>query len=238
MSACGLTALGLVRVWTPKADGTRTGATRESGGWPQPLIRSSGARIMALDDPAMKMSKSIGATTPGHSIGLIDSPEVIRKAVMRSTTDSGNDTRFDSTGPGVANLLTPHRGSRPGVAPRGIGDALSSGGHGRRCMLEARGERRARGRTKSSWRRCAVGARYPRCTWWRLTNHSCVSGGTYGGPGSRGGSAEPRLRRTGGRPASPVSHPSTRSGPSRRAPCGTPHTPARPRRRSGRCRPR
>lgn len=73
---------------------------------PQPLIRSSGARIMALDDPTMKMSKSIGETTPGHSIGLIDSPEVIRKAVMRSTTDSGSDTRFDSAGPGVVNLLT------------------------------------------------------------------------------------------------------------------------------------
>lgn len=51
-------------------------------------------------------------------------------------------------------------------------------------------------------------------------------------------SPEPRLRRTVGRPASPVSHPSTRSGPPRRVPCGTPHTPARPRRRSGRCRPR
>ncbi|WP_322755650.1 MULTISPECIES: tryptophan--tRNA ligase [unclassified Frankia] len=73
---------------------------------PEPLIRSSGARIMGLDEPTMKMSKSLGTTKAGHSIGLVDTPDQIRAAVMRATTDSSNDTRFETAGPGVVNLLT------------------------------------------------------------------------------------------------------------------------------------
>lgn len=73
---------------------------------PNALIRSGGARIMGLDDPTAKMSKSVGETNAGHSIGLLDSPKEIRKAIMRATTDSGSDTRFDTASPGVVNLLT------------------------------------------------------------------------------------------------------------------------------------
>lgn len=72
---------------------------------PEALIRSSGARIMGLDDPTAKMSKSVGEKVPGHSIGLVDSPDVIRKAVMRATTDSGQTILFDKAEPGVLNLL-------------------------------------------------------------------------------------------------------------------------------------
>ena len=73
---------------------------------PEPLIRSSGARIMGLDDPTAKMSKSIGEVKPGHAIGLTDSPDEIRRVIMRAATDSGADLRFDTAGPGVLNLLT------------------------------------------------------------------------------------------------------------------------------------
>jgi tryptophanyl-tRNA synthetase len=73
---------------------------------PEPLVRESGARIMGLDDPSAKMSKSIGEIRAGHSVGLIDSADAIRSAVMRATTDSGNDVRFESASPGVLNLLT------------------------------------------------------------------------------------------------------------------------------------
>ncbi len=73
---------------------------------PEPVIRTSGARIMGLDDPEAKMSKSIGEKVRGHAIGLLDSPDEIRRTIMRAATDSGNEMRFDHASPGVRNLLT------------------------------------------------------------------------------------------------------------------------------------
>jgi tryptophanyl-tRNA synthetase len=72
---------------------------------PQPLIRPSGARIMGLDDPTEKMSKSIHAVRPAHAIALTDPPDVIRRTIMRATTDSGRETRFEHASAGVRNLL-------------------------------------------------------------------------------------------------------------------------------------
>lgn len=72
---------------------------------PEPLIRESGARIMGLDDPLVKMSKSIGETVKGHSIGLLDPPDEITRSIMRAATDSGNEARFGHASPGVKNLL-------------------------------------------------------------------------------------------------------------------------------------
>jgi tryptophanyl-tRNA synthetase len=69
---------------------------------PEPLIRDVGARIMSLDDPTKKMSKS----EPGSYIALLDPPEVIRKKVGRATTDSERSIRFVESRPGVYNLLT------------------------------------------------------------------------------------------------------------------------------------
>ncbi len=73
---------------------------------PQPMIRQRGARIMALDDPTIKMSKSRAETHKGHAIGLLDPPGKIRRAVMRAVTDSGTEIRGDALSPGVDNLLT------------------------------------------------------------------------------------------------------------------------------------
>ncbi|MBL0311586.1 MAG: tryptophan--tRNA ligase [Holophagaceae bacterium] len=72
---------------------------------PEAQIRSSGARIMGLDDPNAKMSKSIGEQKRGHSIGLLDAPSAIKKAIMSATTDGGNEARFGHAGVGVRNLL-------------------------------------------------------------------------------------------------------------------------------------
>lgn len=73
---------------------------------PREMIRPSGGRIMGLDDPSVKMSKSIGESRRGHSIGIIDPPDVIRRAILHAVTDSGTELRPEQALPGVRNLLT------------------------------------------------------------------------------------------------------------------------------------
>ncbi len=72
---------------------------------PGTLNRSSGARVMGLDDPTAKMSKSLASTRKGHAISLLDSPDVIKKAIMSAVTDTGSDMHFETASPGVENLL-------------------------------------------------------------------------------------------------------------------------------------
>jgi len=71
---------------------------------PEPQMGDVGARIMGLDDPTKKMSKSDEG--PNHAIALLDKPDVIRKKIMRATTDSKTDVVFDESRPGIYNLLT------------------------------------------------------------------------------------------------------------------------------------
>ena len=71
---------------------------------PETRLPSVGARIMGLDEPDKKMSKS--AQGSGHAIALLDEPSQIRKKIMRATTDSNPAVDFETMGPGVANLLT------------------------------------------------------------------------------------------------------------------------------------
>ena len=66
-----------------------------------PLV---GARVMGLDDPTVKMSKS--AKGAGHAVALLDPPARIRKTIMRATTDSNSGVDFETMGPGVRNLLS------------------------------------------------------------------------------------------------------------------------------------
>jgi len=73
---------------------------------PVAVIPEVGARVMGLDDPAVKMSKSLAVTRPGHAINLLDDEKTIKKAVMSAVTDSGRDTRFETASPGVRNLLS------------------------------------------------------------------------------------------------------------------------------------
>lgn len=73
---------------------------------PEAVIPASGARIMGLDDPTVKMSKSIGAERAGHAIYILDDEKATRKAIMSAVTDSGNELRYEHASPGVRNLLT------------------------------------------------------------------------------------------------------------------------------------
>jgi tryptophanyl-tRNA synthetase len=70
---------------------------------PETRLPTVGARIMGLDDPEKKMSKS--ADGPNHAISLLDPPSVIKKKIMRATTDSNPAVDFETMGAGVANLL-------------------------------------------------------------------------------------------------------------------------------------
>ena len=74
---------------------------------PETKLPSVGARIMGLDEPDKKMSKS--ATGANHAVGLLDPPEVARKKIMRATTDSNPAVDFETMGPGVRNLLAIHQ---------------------------------------------------------------------------------------------------------------------------------
>ena len=71
---------------------------------PQPDIKSTGARVMALDDPSKKMSKS--ASNPASYIALKDGPDVIRRKIRRAVTDSGSDVVARPDKPALSNLIS------------------------------------------------------------------------------------------------------------------------------------
>lgn len=71
---------------------------------PEPFIRAEGARIMGLNDPLQKMSKS--DPTPHHAIYMLDSPDVIKGKYARAVTDSKTAFDPEAMSPGVANLVT------------------------------------------------------------------------------------------------------------------------------------
>ncbi len=74
---------------------------------PEAVIPPAGARIMGLDDPTQKMSKS-ESQSRDHAIRLVDSDDDIRRAIKRAVTDSGQDIEFSEAPEkaGVNNLLT------------------------------------------------------------------------------------------------------------------------------------
>ena len=71
---------------------------------PQPMIPPVGAKIMSLQDPTSKMSKS--DPDPNASVFLSDSNDVILKKIKRAVTDSGTEITDDDSKPGVKNLLS------------------------------------------------------------------------------------------------------------------------------------
>lgn len=72
---------------------------------PEPVIPKAGARIMDLQDPTKKMSKS--DTSDKGYIMLLDDPARIRNKIKSAMTDSGSDVLFDvENKPGISNLLT------------------------------------------------------------------------------------------------------------------------------------
>lgn len=73
---------------------------------PAAVIPKTGARIMGLDDPTAKMSKSTAQVKAGHAVCLLDDEKVIKKTIMSAQTDSGQEFRFAHATPGVMNLMT------------------------------------------------------------------------------------------------------------------------------------
>lgn len=71
---------------------------------PEPFIPKVGARIMALDDPTKKMSKS--DENPAGSIFMFDDAETVTRKFKRAVTDSGTEIRFDESRPAINNLLS------------------------------------------------------------------------------------------------------------------------------------
>lgn len=71
---------------------------------PNAFISKLGARIMSLQDPTKKMSKS--DTNINNYISLLDKPDVVLRKVKRAVTDSGKEIKYDESKPGLANLMT------------------------------------------------------------------------------------------------------------------------------------
>ncbi len=71
---------------------------------PEPYLSHAGAKIMALNNPEKKMSKSLG---PASYVSLFEEPTTIKKKVMSAVTDAGREIKYDpSKKPGISNLLT------------------------------------------------------------------------------------------------------------------------------------
>ncbi|MDR3417337.1 MAG: tryptophan--tRNA ligase [Nevskia sp.] len=72
---------------------------------PEPMIPPVGARIMGLQDPTAKMSKSDDAVT--NALYLLDPPDIITRKIKRAVTDMDNTVRYaPAEKPGVSNLLS------------------------------------------------------------------------------------------------------------------------------------
>ena len=134
---------------------------------PQATIPKAGARIMGLDDPTKKMSKS--APGSAHAIRVLDTPDRIKKTLMSAQTDSGREIRVDPARPGVTNLLTIYMAATGAIGRRGRGALRErarlrrlekrAGRHPRRdAAPAARTLRRAVGRSGDGARRVA-----PKC---------------------------------------------------------------------------
>lgn len=70
---------------------------------PEPFIPKSGARIMSLQDPERKMSKS--DDNHNATLFILDDPKVLQKKIMSAVTDSGSEIKAADDKPGVSNLL-------------------------------------------------------------------------------------------------------------------------------------
>jgi tryptophanyl-tRNA synthetase len=98
---------------------------------PEPMIPKVGARVMGLDDPLAKMSKSL-AHRRGHAIRLLDTPEEIRRSFKRAVTDSGREIEFseDPEKAGVNNLLGIYKAVTGKSEPEVLADFATARGYG------------------------------------------------------------------------------------------------------------
>jgi tryptophanyl-tRNA synthetase len=88
---------------------------------PEPYILRATAKILDLQDPTAKMSKS--ASSPGGIIEMLDEPTASAKKIRSAVTDSGTVVRFDAEEkPGVSNLLTIYSS----LTGRGVDDLVAA----------------------------------------------------------------------------------------------------------------
>ncbi|PIE22042.1 MAG: tryptophan--tRNA ligase [Planctomycetota bacterium] len=99
---------------------------------PKPMIPKVGAKIRGLDDPSVKMSKSVLKNHPHHGISLLDDPKKILKTFKRAVTDSGSSIEFseEPEKAGVDNLLTIYQALSGKTQDEVIKDFASARGYG------------------------------------------------------------------------------------------------------------
>ena len=97
---------------------------------PEPAIPKVGARIMGLDDPTAKMSKS--STAIGHAVRFTDSDDAIDKAFRRAVTDSGREIVWsdEPEKAGVNNLLSIYQAITGRTAEETLVDFATARGYG------------------------------------------------------------------------------------------------------------
>ena len=94
---------------------------------PEPYIGKAGARIMSLQEPTSKMSKS--DPNPNGYISILDDVDTIRRKVKRAVTDSDGEIRLSPDKPGVSNLLAIYAACR-GVTPEQAEAEFAGMGYG------------------------------------------------------------------------------------------------------------
>lgn len=97
---------------------------------PEAMIPKAGARIMGLDDPLAKMSKS--EESDYHAVYLLDPPNRVKKKIMRAVTDSGREIVFsdDPERAGVNNLLTIYQAFTGKSDEETVADFANARGYG------------------------------------------------------------------------------------------------------------
>ena len=98
---------------------------------PRAVIPETGARVMGLNDPNVKMSKSF-AHVRGHAIRILDEPKEIERSIMRAVTDSGSEIAFsdDPEKAGVNNLLGIYKAIAGGTNAQVERDFADARGYG------------------------------------------------------------------------------------------------------------
>jgi tryptophanyl-tRNA synthetase len=94
---------------------------------PKPDIKKEGARVMSLDDPSKKMSKS--SPNPNSYVALSDAPDLIRKKIRRAVTDSGTEIVVDPEKPALSNLISIYA-ALTDMTPEAVQEAFVGKGYG------------------------------------------------------------------------------------------------------------
>lgn len=93
---------------------------------PEPFIGTQGARIMSLQDPTRKMSKS--DENENAFITIMDTPDAIRRKIQRAVTDNLGTVRYSDEQPGVKNLISIYS-AVTGMAPADVEKKYEGAGY-------------------------------------------------------------------------------------------------------------